>query len=409
MMQRTLRRIEQNDETLKELRMGQFGGVEDIDGLYGSIDFSRLGASIGENTHLTTLKVRVTDVTANDDFFQGLKQNSSIHDLQLFCEYYGIVAGTIGEVVEEILKACQANKNLTRLHINKIGGDKTIIATILTRFTNLTRISLVNNGITDQVLIQIVDAIRAGHINSLERLILVDNRIGVHGNAGCETLATLLQDPNCNLQILDLEDNAIDNVGAATLANGLANNTKMRILDLEDNPIDSGVRDIFSRLLCNTSSINSIYSSNHTLEQLTLDISRGDELRFLLKQNRGTNKRHAAIKKILTYHPRIDMVPFFEWNMEGEGERNLKALPYVIAWFERAERASIAEEDGEVSNNDDDSSASSYHNDEESYNIDERKLDTIYQFAQAMPLLFVPASHIKGGESNKNIKRKRDD
>ena len=55
-----------------------------------------------------------------------------------------------------------------------------------------------------------------------------------------------------------------------------------------------------------------------------------------------------------------------------------KALPYVIAWFEKAEEAVAGEE-------------------EWSYNIEERKLSAIYQFAQAMPLLFVPASScIKG-------------
>ena len=99
--------------------------------------------------------------------------------------------------------------------------------------------------------------------------------------------------------------------------------------------------------------------------------------------NNGANKSHVAIKKILKYHPNIDMEPFFEWNMEGEGERNLKALPYVIAWFEKAEEAVAGEE-------------------ESSYNIEERKLSAIYQFAQAMPLLFVPASScINGNGQNK--------
>ena len=80
------------------------------------------------------------------------------------------------------------------------------------------------------------------------------------------------------------------------------------------------------------------------------------------------------------------MEPFFEWNMEGEGERYLKALPYVIAWFDRAAEA-VADEGGD------------------SYNIDERKLSTIYQFAGAMPLMFVPVAHNKGGDN----KRKRGD
>ena len=80
------------------------------------------------------------------------------------------------------------------------------------------------------------------------------------------------------------------------------------------------------------------------------------------------------------------MKPLFEWNMEGDGERDLKALPYVISWLERAREVVANDERG-------------------SYKIDERKLSAMYQFAKAMPLLFVPVPHNKGGDS----KRKRDD
>ena len=43
--------------------------------------------------------------------------------------------------------------------------------------------------------------------------------------------------------------------------------------------------------------------------------------------------------------------------------------------------------------------------DRESYNIDQRKLSAIDQFALAMPLLIVPAAHI---DKPDNKKRKRD-
>ena len=78
------------------------------------------------------------------------------------------------------------------------------------------------------------------------------------------------------------------------------------------------------------------------------------------------------------------MEPLFEWNMEVEGERDLKALPYVVAWFGRARDAVAGTEEG-------------------GSKILRRKLSAIFQFAQAMPLLFVPASHIK----KENYKRKR--
>ena len=77
------------------------------------------------------------------------------------------------------------------------------------------------------------------------------------------------------------------------------------------------------------------------------------------------------------------MEPLLNWNMEGECDQDLKALPYVISWFERALEALPGMR----------------------HNIYKRKLTAIYQFAKAVPLLFVPASHIKRNEN----KRKRED
>ena len=55
--------------------------------------------------------------------------------------------------------------------------------------------------------------------------------------------------------------------------------------------------------------------------------------------------------------------------MEGEGERDLKALPHVIDWFDRATKAVVGD-------------------DMQRDYLDKEKLYTIYQFARAMPLLF---------------------
>ena len=100
------------------------------------------------------------------------------------------------------------------------------------------------------------------------------------------------------------------------------------------------------------------------------------------------NKSQIAMKKILKYHPNFDMEPFFGWNMEEDGEQDLKALPYILDWFDRAVHILH------------------WHDKAGKANIDRRKLDTIYQFANVMPLLFVPGLHIKEGNNNK---RKRDE
>jgi len=88
--------------------------------------------------------------------------------------------------------------------------------------------------------------------------------------------------------------------------------------------------------------------------------------------NANPNKRYVAMKKILMFHSDkifIDMKPFFEW--DGEGEQNLKALPYVVAWLEDAN--AVADDDLAVAEN---------------YSIPSKKLSAIFQFAVAMPLFF---------------------
>ena len=266
---------------------------------------------------------------------------------------------------------------IAQLHIGEsrliqYGGDRAIGNT-LRSCRNLQSIIINGCSITDEqlLILPIVDAMRGRRM--LEELNLDNNTIG---NAGCDTIATLLEDPNCNLLYLSLGCNAINNEGATTIANSLTNNNKLQKLYLAGNPIDPidrSVQDVFSNILCNTSNINNTYSSNHTLESLYLPQEHGQNLQSLLSLNRnGNNESHAAIKKILQYHPNIDMEPMFEWNMEEGEERNLKALPYVIAWFEKAKVAVAEEEDAE----------------QECDRIEDRMLSAIFQFAKAMPLLF---------------------
>ena len=371
-------------------------------------DYSQLGNCIGRNTNLKTLYVKLDSIglSATDSgFFDGIKQNSSIDKFKL-SGYSGDIRHPIGEVGCELLKAFRENNscNLTDLRIwccdiSSI-DERVIINTTLRRCTNLKTLHFNYNNLTCEELLPMVEAIKGN--SSLQRLSLFSNRIR---NVGCETLATLLQDPTCNLVTLDLHDNQTGNEGAIAIANSLANNNKLKKLNLNRNEmgIQSLVEDAFSRVLCNTTSINDIYSSNHSLETLSLSTLSRDSLAFLLQLNEGTNKNQVAIRKILRYHPSIDMEPFFEWG--SEDGRNLMALPYVVDWFDRAGESVGDDESGESS---DDSSKSDHSSvfsvsDDYDYQVKKKKLTAIYQFALAMPVLFVPPSHTKVNDK----KRKR--
>ena len=207
--QETLRRVQQNDDTLTELHVGNWSETSDdpFNSNDGS-DYSKLGAAIGENTNLTWLEVdlsitrlhtRVVLDVVHTGFYDGLKQNKSIYKLSVDCDGHNIVGG----VVEEILKAYQENNtHLTHLHIRYAGniGDNAI-ATTLRMCTNLKVISLYCCNITGEQLLSIIEAVRCHR--SLE-LFLHSNRIG---NDGCYAIATLLRDSNSNLQIINLGNN----------------------------------------------------------------------------------------------------------------------------------------------------------------------------------------------------------
>ena len=387
--QEILRKVTQDDASLNILTLVDPVGYN----IYGyadgkfysdnSDDYSTLGAAIANNTHLERLEVQLSDDlplgVADRGFYDGLKRNASIHKLML---RRNVARG----VAQEILKVYQENNSqLTFLSIIEAnlqnGGDRVIVDTLRSS-RNLQRLLLNNCSITDEQLLPIVDAIRVHCM--LEDLRLVDNNIG---NAGCDAIAELLADPNFKLRSLNLGNNAITAEGAIAIANSLINNNQLQQLYLYGNPIDQIIH-VFSNVLCNTSSIEQTYSSNHTLETLMFDYRCGQHLTSLLSMNMHTNKSLVAIKKILKYHPNIDMEPqLFEW--DAEGEHTLKALPHIINWFERAGLA-VANEV------------------EDQYNVDGRKLNAIFQFAKSMPLLLGGIATIKR-DDDKVDKRKRID
>jgi len=416
----TLYRMEQNSSYLRSLTLDGVNSTHKYsDGhrYFSSSsvdDYSTLGEHMVNHTHLTSLTVNIhesealqsttlpsgstnpgftmrrlsSEVIMAQTFFDGLRQNSSINALTLTSS----INNVNGLVWRPILMVYRMNNNLIRLHIESIalnnGGAK-VVAITLRRCTNLREIRLCGCEMTNEQLQPMVEAMRGC---SLEVLSLSGNRIG---DSGCRTLATLLRDPNCNLQHLDVTNNEISVAGTNALANSLVNNTKLKKLVLVGryDYLHKKILHEFTRLVCNTSSISATFCSNHTLTSLLADsiyypwsttyVFNDEYLSNLLSLNGGTNKSNVAIKKILQ-HRVIDMAPLFQ--LDSEDEWSLKLLPYAIAWFERARKA--------VSND-------IFLPPQTKRELRTRRLAAIYQFTQAMPMLFVPKVEDK--------KRKRED
>ena len=123
-----------------------------------------------------------------------------------------------------------------------------------------------------------------------------------------------------------------------------------------------------SNALCDTSSVNNTYLSNHTLEDVGQHY--GDlpsDVELYLDMNKCTNKRLVGMKKILKNHSHFDVKPLLSIvrSTGEEDELGLGMLPLVISWLERiAPFSNQFEENG---------------------TIEMRKLRVVYDFIHAMP------------------------
>ena len=105
-----------------------------------------------------------------------------------------------------------------------------------------------------------------------------------------------------------------------------------------------------------------------------------------------TTYTDVAVKKILQY-----LKPLFVWDIEGEW--TLNGLPHIIDWFNRAA----------VAVNDRGKRRVARAKYRVNYNVDQKKLSAIYEFAKAMPSMFIPTSHTTvDDDGNNKKKRKRD-
>ena len=292
--------------------------------------FRMLDSFFSNNTNLTKFVVEECELD-----FDGARQlslsigrcNNSLKTITImsYTGVYGQLANIITSLsmhpqLEHLVLSC--------MDIDGI-SECTALATLLQNTTKqLQTLNLQINRIKDEGIEALTHAISRSQLVELD----------LHANPtiairGWRTLSTLLEMPDSNLERLIITDNDIDDEGALVFANSLRGNCKLKILNLWGNDFTTEGWAHFSRILCDTSSINNTYLSNHTLEGLGEYTHRvGDvptDLVLLLNLNRNNqDKGKAAMTKILQHHSHFNMQPFFEWE--------LKVLPLMISWLEKA-------------------------------------------------------------------------
>jgi hypothetical protein len=257
-----------------------------------------------------------------------------------------------------IIDALSAHPQLEKLEMARMNVGTSVcgaLATLIHATTDIRTLNLTGSNIDDEGVKALVGALADSRLSvlSLSDTPNISTR-------GWRSLTALLENPASNLERLELRGNNIGDEGALIFANALTRNRKLKTLNLHSNEITSEGWSAFSRVLCNTSSINNTFLSNHTLENLSYEFdTMPADVRSLLALNRSNqSKKQVAIKKILKHHRHFDMQPFFEWD--------LKVLPIAVDWFDRARFV--------------------YDNNEAG--IGNHKLGAIYQFIRAMPEVF---------------------
>jgi len=264
-----------------------------------------------------------------------------------------------------------------RLYRCALGNERIdALTSALSRCTNLSTLAFVSCNIDDKRLVKFMSRCRG--LTQLVQLFLDGSSFG---KSGCEALAALLRDTNSNLGSLVLSRNhRIDDKCATVLAHSLEENSKLEELVLSNCAITTSGLDTFSNLLCDSSNVEATFRSNHALSNLG-NINAPMDLTSLLDLNRGPDKEHVGIEKILRSHPHFDIQIFLHWGLDLEEsvEWYSRVLPLAVSWFDRASRYAQTE-------------ASTL----DAEDVRARKLSVIYQFIRELPNDFFAPSSSKG-------------
>ena len=387
-------------------------------------DMGWLGYYIGQNTHLQVLNFYITihsesfykemsrnksikeicfngNITLDGNVFRMLapffKHNHNLTKIELDdCEFgvngarqLSLAIGSCSKSLKcidirnnemedgqlvDIITALSMHPQLELLYFYdmSIGRNEcTALSTLLRCTTNQLRVlNLKGNNIDDEGLDILVKALAEG--NTLQVLNLISNTsITIKG---WKKVATLLENPHCKLEKLGFGNSRVGNEGAIVFAKALKNNSTLKLLNLNRNGVTAMGWAPFSKLICDNSTVNNTFLSNHTLEDIGV---RNDPMipsRFVSSNDRtclelnkstcSTKQQKVAMIKILQVHSHFDMQSFFEWEV--------KVLPLMINWFAKA----IALDGNHplLIN---------------PVRINKMKLSTVYDFIKEFPMLYI--------------------
>ena len=343
------------------------------------IDFASLSSFILNNSNLQWLRLENVPIGLENARMLAMALHQRQHkSLTKFClRGNNIEDEALGEITAALsdysyLKSLDVSENM----LIQSGGCNSLGAIIRSAALHLERLFLFENNFGDEDLQTLVAALT--NTSSL-RLLDVSCNPSITAT-GLRVLSRLFCSA-CPLETLFLDKMNIGDDGAEALADGLMGNSTLKHLVI--TPDSAGITragwSAFSKLLCDDSSINNTYQSNHTLEHI------GDDYHFMSSpdgssrfHSRGgfqgipshvalllyVNKKYSPHPQVVTKvkiansHPDIPVEVFFHYK--------LKFLPFLVSWFEGL-----------------------YLDSGHQRLFQERELSAVYKFIRGMPMLVV--------------------
>jgi len=394
-------------------------------------DLGWLGYFIGKSKYLYDLRIKSWGEGENiEAFIEGINRNQSINSLHIGTDLRGVsfrnlrpffrnnnnlyqlefnfevgleCAESIAFVLDE--NRCQSLESL-RFEDCNLGEDGfAVIATALRTYPELEELHLQHNNIGLTGCTALADTLRGWGASNLKHLDLDGNSIDDQGlqvlaagvtntkleelylsdnlitGAGLRSMSDYFQSESCCLKTLNVLRNDFGDEGAVALAEGLMGNKSL--CSLRFDPHESGITNAgwaaFSKLLCDPSSIESTYLSNHNIETIGEHIMKHNTPPNIRRYLDLNEHPHPAIHKILKSHPDLDMEPFFQCK--------LKLLPVVVDWFQSASSGMMSFQRQSLQN---------------------RELSALYKFVRGMPA-FAVTSYWQQLVVNAQAKRRRID
>lgn len=164
-------------------------------------------------------------------------------------------------------------------------------------------------------------------------------------DTACATLQKMLENESYQVQRLSLNDNNITGNGLGTLLSALEDNTTLKSLSLSGNDILQDEWCQALTLVCNESSIDSTYFSNHTLRQLQgpskqfyNKSSIGKKIKYMFKINLHANTTLKKKKSIARLAGATKVIVSHLSNLNQSKSTFLDGtddvmFPYALGWL----------------------------------------------------------------------------